>query len=359
MNSIADKVRTVSASLENATRAGEFISAVRCLMLAPLMERSALEIAESAGTPERVKSCIQAMMLKAPVGGMGTDDNSDIYDYRVSVSAFLASLRAHGCFDAILSSTMQMPLHTRVAVTASAITGDRMDERQVKPIRALALANRTLEPVKVTAQCILTRELLNSSRPEAAGVIATELRHAIAVASDQAFFDLILTGIVATPSAGSDVVAVRADLTAALDVLVTGADSKIFFVVGSSVAKRLALMGDASGASAFPQMSPTGGTIGNVQTLVSDGLPDNSLVALDASQIAAGSEGLVLDTSLHADVQMDDAPNSPPTASTVRVNLFQENKAATRLERYFGAERLRDGAVALIDGVNYSGNSPA
>src|SRR5262249_12491167 len=118
------------------------------------------------------------------------------------------------------------------------------------------------------------------------------------------------------------------------------------------------MMGDASGAQAFAGMTPQGGTLGGVQTLVSDGLPSGYLVALDATQIAAGSEGLFVSSSTEATVAMDGAPDSPPIGTTVLTRLWQADLVASRIERYFGAQRLRAGAVAAISGVNYSGNSP-
>ena len=118
-------------------------------------------------------------------------------------------------------------------------------------------------------------------------------------------------------------------------------------------------MGDTSGASAFPQMTPSGGVIAGVQTLVSDGLPANSLVALDAAQIAMGDGGLESRVGTHATIALDAAPDSPPITTTNVTSLWQHDLIATRLERFFGAQRPRDTAVRAISGINYTGNSPA
>ena len=106
-------------------------------------------------------------------------------------------------------------------------------------------------------------------------------------------------------------------------------------------------------------MSPTGGSIGNVPVLCSDGLPANTTVALDATQIAAATEALTFDVSRQATIVADTAPDSPPSASTVVTSLWAQDMIGSRLERYFGATRLRAGAVAAVNNVNYSGNSPA
>jgi hypothetical protein len=62
---------------------------------------------------------------------------------------------------------------------------------------------------------------------------------------------------------------------------------------------------------------------------------------------------------MHAAVQADSAPDSPPTSSTVMVSTWQTNQVAVKIERYFGATRLRDTAVSMISNIAYSGNSPS
>jgi hypothetical protein len=351
--SIAQQIGKASLDTENRTRAGEFISLVKYLGAAGGNFAEAHEAAVTARANERVQS-----MLKAAVSAGTTSNMSVLFDYRQAVGAFLASI-SNSAFDQMLSSFMRMPLHTRVAITTTAVTGYRVSEQSSKPVSSIALANSTLEPIKVAAQVIMTRELLRAQSAAASQLVANELRAAIAAITDSTFFSLILTGISATPSSGGGVAQVRADLTTALDALSTGASSKIFFVMSSAVANRLSLMGDTAGNAAFAGMTPQGGLIGGITTLVSDGLPSNYIIVLDASQIAVGDEGLRVDVSQQATLQMDSAPDSPPVASTSLVGLWQSNLTATRLERYLGAERLRTTAVAAISNVNYSGNSPA
>jgi len=80
---------------------------------------------------------------------------------------------------------------------------------------------------------------------------------------------------------------------------------------------------------------------------------------VDASQVAAASEGLVLDSSTEANIVMDTAPDSPPIASSAYISTWQLNLVALRAERYIGAKLLRSDAVAKITNVGYVGSSPA
>jgi hypothetical protein len=291
-------------------------------------------------------------ILKAAVAAGSTATLGALYDYEVAVSGFLSSLKGHSVFDTILPSCVQLPLHVRIALTTTALTATRTNELAAKPIKRLSLANKTLEPVKAVAQVVITKELAKLS--EASNLIASELRNAVSVVTDKEFFNIVLTGITPIAASGTDAAAARKDLAAALSALVTGADSKIFFVVTSALAKQLSLLAGTGGALTFPNMSPEGGTISGVPTLVSDGLAAGTIVALDASQIAAGSETLQLRTSTQAIVAMDDAPAASPDANTTMVSLWQTDEVATLLERYFGAERLRDSAVAVVNGAAYA-----
>jgi hypothetical protein len=100
------------------------------------------------------------------------------------------------------------------------------------------------------------------------------------------------------------------------------------------------------------------GAIQGMEVLVSDGVSDQ-IIAVDASQIAAAGGTVELDGSGVATVQMDSAPDSPPTAAANVTSFWQMNLAGLRATRYWGAERLRSTAVSVISNVSYSGNSPA
>jgi len=68
-----------------------------------------------------------------------------------------------------------------------------------------------------------------------------------------------------------------------------------------------------------------GGSAGGIPILVCDEATSGEIILVDASQVAAGSDGLVLDSSTEANIHMDTAPNSPPTASSSYISLWQLN----------------------------------
>jgi hypothetical protein len=96
-----------------------------------------------------------------------------------------------------------------------------------------------------------------------------------------------------------------------------------------------------------------------MQVIASDGVAANTFVVVDANQIAASAGTVELSASNQALLEFQTAPASPPVAGQLLQSLWQQNETGLRALRYFGAERLRDTAVTVVNGLSYSGNSPA
>jgi HK97 family phage major capsid protein len=273
--------------------------------------------------------------------------------------AFVASLRDIAAFDALLPNMLRLPVNTRIAIVTAGAAGSVVNEGQVKPTSQLALANADLVPVKAVCFVVVTRELMEIGGPGADALMRRELSGAVASTVDTAFVSALTVGLTPIPSAGGTALGVRADLRALVDAVDTGAGSKLYFLTTSFVAKRLAVLGDAAGGPAFPTVNASsGGNIGGIPIVISDGVPSANLVLVDAAQIAAASNVIELDKSDTATLNLDNLP-SPPTASTPYISLFSQNMTALRATRYFAVKRLRDTAVAVVSNVTATGNSPA
>jgi len=61
-----------------------------------------------------------------------------------------------------------------------------------------------------------------------------------------------------------------------------------------------------------------------------------------------------VDVSREASLQMDSAPDSPNTASTVLVSLWQRNMVAIKAERFITWKKGRDAAVQYISNAKYA-----
>jgi len=208
------------------------------------------------------------------------------------------------------------------------------------------------------AQIIASDSLVRAGGPLASALFTQELQKAVAIETDRQFIADALTGISPSSSNGGTSTGIAQDIAALLHALTLGSDSRVFVAVEPTTAKHVAIQLSAFGTLAFPTMTINGGSIAGVQFVVTDGVT-NQMVAVDASQFAANSGTVELDSTNEATLQFDTSPDSPPTSSTNLVSLFQNNLTALRATRVWGAQRLRTGAVSAVN-VNYgSANSPA
>ena len=61
----------------------------------------------------------------------------------------------------------------------------------------------------------------------------------------------------------------------------------------------------------------------------------------------------IVDTSKATTLQFESAPDSPQTAATVMVSLWQHNMIAWRVTRFINWKMARPNCVGVLTGVNY------
>jgi hypothetical protein len=296
--------------------------------------------------------------LKSAVAAGTTTDvgwAAEIPQYAYIANGFVEGLRNVGVFDRLLAAGMRrLPLRTRIVATTSAAVGGVVGQGKPKSITRLTLAGDVLEPIKASTTIVLCEELVMGAQANGAmGFLGNELRNGTAYATDSQFLSIILNGVSPISSAGIAPRDTMVDLQALLAALTTGANSVLYWVMTPTLAKQLSMKSTSDGALMFPDMSPTGGAIGNVPALVSDALSAGQIALIDASGIGGGSDAVVLDVATHASVQMDSSPDDPTDGNTVEVSLWQRNLRALRAERWFGVTRIRSSAVALLEGADY------
>ena len=123
-------------------------------------------------------------------------------------------------------------------------------------------------------------------------------------------------------------------------------------------------MQNALGQSVFPNITSDGGSLLGYPVITSENLgmatggspADGGLIIfLKANEIMLADDGqVVIDASNQASVQMDSAPDSPPTASTNMVSLWQMNMTGVRAERWINWGKRRSTAVAFIQNTKYA-----
>jgi HK97 family phage major capsid protein len=309
--------------------------------------------AEARRMPDRVVEFTKSAAAAGTLTGWG----SPFASFQNLSTAFLGSLGAISVFDALWPSMLQAPPRSTILAVSTTLTAGPIAEANVKPASRISLTGSDLDVTKAAAFVAISSELLRSGSPSAVAILQTELRTAIARATNSIFLPLLVAGT-SVASSGFTALGVRQDLRTLLSLVSNGADSKLFLITTRTIAEALSVLPDSSGAGAFPGATVNGGSIGGIPIVVCDEATAGEIILVDASQVAAATEGITLDKSNEAAIELATPGDSPPSASTFQTSLWQMNLSAIRPERYIGAKVLRSDAVAKITGASYSGNSP-
>ena len=170
-------------------------------------------------------------------------------------------------------------MHARLMVQTAVMQGTSGAEGEWKALTQGTFATDLLTARKAYAMSLLAEELVRFSNPAAIGLVNASLRDAVTAATDVDFLAQIVADATPVASNGGGLSAVLMDAQAAMDAVATGSASKLFWVMSSDNSKALTMMPTASGARAYPEMSPTGGSFYGIPALVSDEIGTNVVLA--------------------------------------------------------------------------------
>ncbi len=311
-------------------------------------------LAESTKAPEAVrsvlKSAVDAGSLADPAFANALSDYGDV------VGAFVESLRSRSVFARLLDGGMiRMPLRTRAAIATAVATAYARGEGLPIPISALSLAGPQLDERKAVGMVVVSNELLRSTSPAGRALLENALKAAVASAVDASFIDLVADGVTPATASGTAAADALTDLRLMLSAVNTTGAGSLFWVMAPDVANAGATLAAESGELLFPALSPAGGELLNLPALVSTSVLSGTLTLIDASGLAGEIGTVTVSIAQEATIQMDSAPSSPPNAASVMTSVWQTSRAAILATAYFGAERIREGSVAVLDGVDWGG----
>jgi HK97 family phage major capsid protein len=124
----------------------------------------------------------------------------------------------------------------------------------------------------------------------------------------------------------------------------------------------ISLMTNSLGNKEFPDINMNGGTLLGLPVVTSENIPATTgspaegypIILASTTDILLADDGdVTIDASREASLQMDTAPDSPATASTTFVSMFQQNMVAIRAERYINWAKRRAAAVQFIQSALY------
>lgn len=338
----------------------------------------ALEIAKAnerwnAETPDVVGA------LKTAVAGGTTTDSTwagPLVNYQILTSQFAEFLRPLTIIGRIPGLT-RVPFKVRVPRMTGGATVNWVGEGKVKPLTSLAFDSITLDFAKIAGIIPLTEELIRASNPSAELIVRNELADAVVQFMDSQFVDptkaandvspaSITNGVTALTPTGTTGATLMNDLGRLMQQFLTNNLSlaSAVFITTQVVAMRIGLIQNSFGQPMFPGINANGGTLMGIPVVVSENIPSTTgsptegwpIILAAAREILLADDGQVnIDASREATLQMETAPDSPPTAATVMTSLWQHNMVAIKAERFINWVKRRSTAVSYLSNAVYTG----
>jgi hypothetical protein len=255
-----------------------------------------------------------------------------------------------------MTAARRVPFLSKTAAMASGATAGWAGEGSPRPISELSLSFGAVEPYKLCASTIVTKEALGLPLTE--GAIRTDLLRAAALALDEALIsdDAGEAGVRpaglahGVPPEGPWVpeFAVKGLFTTGF----TGDFSTSVIVAHPRTLGRMH-------GEIFPDVGVRGGSLAGIPAVATRAAVEDRLTLIDAAGIVYAVDGGGIFVAEHADVQADTAPDSPKTSSTTTINLWAHNLAAPGVTLFAGWKAARPGSVAVSEVIFSDGNSPS
>jgi HK97 family phage major capsid protein len=236
-----------------------------------------------------------------------------------------------------------------------------------KPVTNAQYASVTLSFAKASGIIVLTEELVRLSTPSAEAAVRDEL-----VKGAQAFLDVqlvdstvaavanvnpasITNGVTGTAAGGTTPAFARSDIAARIAAMVVLGYpvNELVILMSESIGFNLGLALNAVGSPLFPGLNASGGSIIGVPVVTSQAVGNQVIIVHAPSVLMADENGVEIDISREASLQLDSAPTDPPDATAVLTSLWQANLVALRVERWITWGKARSTAVDRITGVAY------
>jgi HK97 family phage major capsid protein len=341
----------------------------------------AYQIAESKGWGDEIVSVLKMPnhILKSAIAAGSTTDSTwagPLVTYNNLQEEFIELLRPNALISKI-PGLRRVPFNIKVPRETTTMTAYWVGQGSPKPVSKGALDTVTLDFAKIAGITYQTQELLRFSRPNSEGIMVNSLTKAIQYLMDRDFLDpskavstgvspaSITNGSTSITATGITSDAFRADFGNALSLYTQANYSLDSLVIAmtQTQALRLSLMRTDFNNKLFPDVNKDGGSIEGIPVVTSENIvanggspADGALIAfINASDILLADDGAVdVDISTEASIQTDSAPDSPTTASTTLVSLWQNNLVGIRCERYINWAKARTDSVIYITGGNYS-----
>ncbi len=318
------------------------------------------------------------LIVKTAVNPGTTTDTTwaaPLVQYTNLASEFIEYLRPATIMGRI-QGMRRVPFKVKVPRQTAGATVNWVGEGKVKPLTSIAFDSITLDHAKAAGIIPLTEELVRLSNPSAEMLVRDDLAASIGQFLDIEFIDIsnassdvspasVTYGVTPVVATGTTASAFRTDAATMLDSLVSAnlPMGSGVWIMTPTQAMRLGMMVNATGGYEFPGITVNGGSLLGFPVITTtnlnastaspaDGYPITFLVASEV--LLADEGGVTVDISRDATVQMETAPDSPFTASTTLVSLWQHNMVGIRVERMINWTKRRSTIAGVISQAKYA-----
>ncbi|QHE86516.1 phage major capsid protein [Hydrogenophaga sp. BPS33] len=297
---------------------------------------------------------LAADVTKAAVSAMGTVDTG------LDAREFFGLARDESVLGR-MEGLRRVPFVTRMLAVQAGARGYWVSQGKSKPLSRATLAGSSLDPLKVAAIIVTTKEMLLANEPGLEATLQDDLLRAVTVVMDEALLDPDNAGVAgevpASIAFGATQLSATTDFGADLKAMIQafrGDLASAYFVTDPATATGIATMTDAGGRYLFPGIGPRGGELLGIPVLTSRAdtasTSGSTLTLIDPTGIAAALGAFSVDSAGEVTLQMSDDPNDAGSP-VLPVSMWQTNSVAMRVELAANWSRQRPGAVVVLEGL--------
>lgn len=356
------------------------IGFTRFVMATALAKGNAMQAVEIFRSRERWMNETPEVLevLKTAVTAGSTSDSTwagPLVNYQILTDEFIEYLRPLTIIGRIPGLT-RVPFKVKIPRQTGGASVNWVGEGAPKPLTSLAFDTVTLEFAKIAGIIVINEELARLSSPSAELLVRNDLAKAIVQFMDLCFVDptraavtgvspaSITNGVTPTIATGTTGAALRADMKTMLSAFLTAnmQVNGVVLLMSQRLALAISLMTNSLGQREFPELTVNGGSLLGLPVVTSENIPSTGgsptdgdpIIVVSASDVLLSDDGqITIDASREASLQMETAPDSPATASTIMVSLWQQNQIGIRAERWVNWAKRRSTAVAYISNAKY------
>jgi HK97 family phage major capsid protein/HK97 family phage prohead protease len=370
----ADNRAGIITVKENLPEGIAFARFAKCIALSKGNLMQAEHIAKNQYPEDnRIQNVIKAAVAAGTT--TGTTWAAPLVDYTNLTSDFIEFLRPKTVIGRFgqggIPALRQIPFNVKISGQTSGGASYWTGEGAGKGLMKTDFNNIEFGYSKVAAISVLTEELLRFSNPAAEMLVRDTMVAALVERLDADFINpakaavagvspaSITNGLTAVAASGTTIEAAKTDIKALFGKFITAKLSLTsgVWIMHPSMALSLGMASNALGQPEFPGLNMNGGVLMGMPVIVTEHTASGTIVLVAANEIYIAQDGVMVDASREASLEMSDAPtvNSGTSTGASLVSMFQTNSVALRCEQYVNWKRRRNDAVAIITGAAYTG----